>query len=113
MLQLKKLGAGPKHIQFVKGTPTCFGVKTSKMMLINPYPYQDQALGSFSLVISNEINKDDIYRSFERSHFIWDSPNTEPLESFTFKGMDDIFGKNLDQLIAKPIKVTVNEEDLK
>lgn len=111
VLQLKKLGAQANNIQFVKGTPTCFAVKTSKMMFINPYPYQDQALGSFSLVISNEPNRDDIYRSFERNHFIWDSPNTELLNSFTVQEMENIFHKSHEKLIPQPPQVRVKETD--
>lgn len=113
VLQLKRLGAKPYHIQFVKGTPTCFAVKTSKNMLINPYPYQDQALGSFCLVISNEPNRDYIYRLFERTHFIWDSPNTEPLDSFEYSGMVSIFHKSLQELMPSPPHVKVQEDQLK
>ena len=97
--QLKELGAEPENIQFVKGTPTCFGIKTSKKMLINPYPYQDQALGSFCLFIANDLNRDELYRSFERSHFIWDSPNTVAIESFTAIGVGKVFNDNLQQLM--------------
>lgn len=114
ILQLMDLGAEPHNIQFIKGTPTCFAVKTSRAMLINPYPYQDQALGSFCLIISNEPNRDHIYRSFEKTHFIWDSPNTVSLKSFTVQGMEEVFHKNLQDpdLMPSPPHVKVKEEDL-
>jgi hypothetical protein len=112
VLQLKELGAAPYNVQFIKGTPTCFGVKTSKMMLINPYPYQDQALGSFCLIISNDPNRDDIYQSFEKTHFIWDSPNNVSLKSFTAQGMEEVFHKNLQELMPAPPHVKVKESDI-
>ena len=107
--QLKELGAKPENIQFVKGTPTCFGVKTSKKMLINPYPYQDQALGSFCLLIGKDPNRDDLYRSFERSHFIWDSPNTVKIESFSAVGVGKVFAIKLQELMPSPEAVKVEE----
>ena len=113
VLQLKDLGADPNNIQFIKGTPTCFCVKTSKIMLINPYPYQDQALGSFCLVISNEANRDEIYQGFERTHFIWDSPNTVTLDSFNVQGMEAVFHTTLTNLMPAPPYVKVKESDLK
>jgi len=111
VLQLKELGAQPQNIQFVKGTPTCFGVKTSRVMLLNPYPYQDQALGSFCIVVGNEASRNDIYRSFERTHFIWDSPNTVSLKSFTFRGMEEVFHTELQKLMPAPPHVRVSESD--
>ena len=112
VLQLMDLGAESHNIQFIKGTPTCFGVKTSRAMLINPYPYQDQALGSFCLITSNEPNRDHIYRSFDKTHFIWDSPNTVSLKSFTVQGMEEVFHKNLQELMPSPPYVMVKEQDL-
>ncbi len=111
LIILKKLGATEENVQFVKGTPTCFAIKTSKMMLINPYPYQDQALGSFCLVILNEPDRDEIYRSFSRAHFIWNSPNTDPLTSFTHEGVRKIFTKKMDDLTSPPPEVKINEDD--
>ena len=113
VLTLLRLGANAKHIQFVKGTPTCFGVKISKMMLLNPYPYQDQALGSFCLLVSNEGNMDYIYRAFDRAHFIWDSPNTEGLESISVQEMEKIFHTDLQTLMPSPESVQVQENDLR
>jgi len=113
VLQLMDLGAEPHNIQFIKGTPTCFSVKTSKAMLINPNPYQDQALGSFCLIISNDPSRNDIYRSFEKTHFIWDSPNNVSLDSFNFQGMEAVFHQTLQNLMPSPPHVQVNDDDLR
>lgn len=112
VLQLRDLGARPEHIQFVKGTPTCFAVKTSRTMLLNPYPYQDMALGSFCLVVSNDTNRDEIYRSLDRSHFIWDSPNTVKLHAFSYDAMCEVFDRPLQEIMPSPQTKVVKSDDL-
>ncbi len=39
-------GILPKDIKLYMGTPTCFGVKTSRAMLLNPYPFMKEAYAS-------------------------------------------------------------------
>ncbi len=111
IVDLKELGAKPNNIQFAKATPTCFGIKTTGLMLLNPYPYEDQALGSFCLLVKNEANKDEVYRSFARSHFIWDSKNTEALESFNYHEIKRIFqDQKIEDLITAAGSVIINEK---
>lgn len=82
------------------------------MMLINPYPYEDQALSSFSLIVKNETNNNEIYRSFARSHFIWDSKNTENLKSFSPEEIKRVFiDQKIDKLIESVGTINYNPSD--
>jgi len=89
---LREKGVQSKNIKFFLGTPTCFGIKTSKYMLLNPYPYQEPSLRTFCVTVSKETGNGEIYNAFEVNHFndIWESTNVVDLEGF-----DEISLQNL------------------
>lgn len=66
LTQLRDLGVKPEAVRLYRGTPTCFAIKTSTRMLINPYPYTRQAMDSpcFELVYGHPI-----YDAFSGAHF--------------------------------------------
>lgn len=101
--RLLEMGAKPEEIHFVKATPTCFSIKTSSHMLINPYPLENQALASFCLIVGNTEGRNSIYSSFEENHFIFDSANCEKLEGMSEDNNESIFRQTLDDVWKKRI----------
>lgn len=60
-------------IKLYNGTPTIFMVCTSRLMMVNPYPYYSTAYGSFSFLIEEGS---ELYRSYYPSHYssAWTDP---------------------------------------
>ena len=56
----------PEHLKLYLGTPTCFGIKTAKAMLLNTYPYMKEAFASPCLIIKKPGY---FYEHFLSSHF--------------------------------------------
>lgn len=63
-------------IKLYKGTPTCFMIIAGSRMLINPYPYEEEAYKSFCLVVRKidmETLRSDIertiYSQYRRAHY--------------------------------------------
>jgi hypothetical protein len=100
--RLLEMGAHPEEIRFVKATPTCFAIKTSTHMLINPYPLENQSLASFCLIVGNQEARNRIYTSFEENHFIFESANSVPLGGNTKDDLDKIFSQTLTSLGLVP-----------
>jgi len=96
--RLLEMGARPAEIRFVKATPTCFAIKTSTHMLINPYPLENQSLASFCLIVGNQEGRNRIYTSFEENHFIFESANSVPLAGDKKEDLDKIFHQTLTSL---------------
>ncbi|GAB6161275.1 hypothetical protein JCM12298_04340 [Desulfothermus naphthae] len=99
--RLLNMGAKPEEIHFVKATPTCFAIKTSSHMLINPYPLENQALASFCLIVGNTEGRNSIYSSFEQNHFIFDSANCEKLGGPDDEDIDRVFNQTLDDVLKR------------
>ena len=99
--RLLEMGAKPEEIHFVKATPTCFAIKTSSHMLINPYPLENQALASFCIIVGNTEGRNSIYSSFEENHFIFDSANCDRLEGEDEASIDKIFNQTLDDVLKR------------
>jgi len=63
-------------IRLYKGTPTCFGIRTSQHMLLNAYPYMKEAFASPCLIASKGGY---LYDHYDNSHFqAWGSAVAEP-----------------------------------
>lgn len=61
----------PDNIRLYVGTPTCFGIKTARAMLLNTYPYMKEAFASPCLVVKKPGY---MYEHFLSSHFrAWSS----------------------------------------
>ena len=68
-----------ERIKLYQGPPTCFGIKTSSAMLLNPYPYEQEAPDSPTFIVKSGGY---FYKSFSRSHFkAWDSDLALPVPS--------------------------------
>jgi len=97
---LKMEGVPHSDIRFVKGTPTIFGIMTSKLILLNPYPYQRQAYNSISFVIDSKEGKNEVYRSFDQSHFsgVWNGRNVVELDGYDLLSVQKVFDSTLEKL---------------
>jgi hypothetical protein len=63
-------------IRLYKGTPTCFMIVAGNRMLINPYPYEEEAYKSFCIAVHKVEPRDrivdierTIYAQYMRAHF--------------------------------------------
>jgi hypothetical protein len=87
---LKQRRVPPIRVRMVATTPTVFAIATRDQMLLNPYPYSQEAYRSFTLTVRRShpgelgdhraINRD-IFEQYARRHFIlpWISKNTQIL----------------------------------
>jgi len=99
---LRQSGVPASNIKFFCGTPTCFGIKTTKYMLLNPYAYQNQAYRSFCAVVSKEGGRGDIYQAYDESHFkgVWRSANVVDLKDFEEKTLGDLFRADIISVVG-------------
>jgi hypothetical protein len=95
---LLKMGAKPEEIHFVKATPTCFAIKTSAHMLLNPCPLENQSLASFCLIVGNQEGRNRVYSSFEENHFIFESASCVRLKGGKPEDLDAVFNQSLESL---------------
>ncbi len=74
---LKRQKVPPKYVKMVVVTPTVFAIATRDRMLLNPYPYSQEAYRSFTLTVrrSQTMQADhpsierDIFEQYKRRHF--------------------------------------------
>jgi hypothetical protein len=80
----------PVEVRLYKGTPTCFLIATTEMMLLNPYPYEKEAFQSFCLTVKNAGHSDSIYNQYFTHHFLepWENRrgNTLDYKQFLLEG---------------------------
>ncbi len=98
--RLLEFGIKPAEIHFARATPTCFAIKTTSYMLINPYPIENQALASFCIIVGNDEGRNQIYSSFAENHFVFDSANCTRLAGGTPGDIDRVFSETLEHLGA-------------
>jgi hypothetical protein len=81
-------------VKLYKGTPTCFMIVTGNRMLINPYPYEEEAYKSFCIAVREVEPRDPaidiertIYAQYTRAHFEkpWDR-NSVPYRHYWLEG---------------------------
>jgi hypothetical protein len=66
-----------EKVKLYLGTPTCFGIRTEKAMLLNFYPYMREAYASPCLIV---IKGGYFYEHFYNSHFkAWQSALSTPV----------------------------------
>ena len=101
---LKKAGIAADAIRFVNAPPTVFGMMTSRGMLLNAYPLQDQAFTSLTVLMDARVagNANSVYEHFRQAHFegVWDGPHVEKLRSFEEQDVQLIFDTDLRDLEA-------------
>ena len=83
-------------VKLYKGTPTCFMIITGDRMLINPYPYEEEAYKSFCIAVRKVEPRDQpidiertIYAQYLRAHFEkpWER-NSVPYAHYWLEGPD-------------------------
>jgi hypothetical protein len=104
LLILKEWKVPPENVRLYKGSPTCFGIKTSTRMLLNPYPYGETAYHSPCLIVETSQDYPSyFYEAFSKSHFgAWDSQAA--IKIFDFDEAINELRSNLDtyaDLVAK------------
>jgi hypothetical protein len=79
---LRRENVPPELVKMVAATPTVFAIATRDQMLLNPYPYSQEAYRSFTLTVRRSKTKRevesidrDIFEQYERRHFLlpWES----------------------------------------
>jgi hypothetical protein len=67
---LQKWQVPVEDVRLYKGTPTCFAIKTSSKMLLNPYPYGGVSYDSPCIIVETSAeNPSYFYDEFDKSHF--------------------------------------------
>lgn len=83
-------------VKLYKGTPTCFMIVAGDRMLVNPYPYEEEAYRSFCISVrkvdpreSNVDAERTIYAQYLRAHFEkpWER-NAVPYRHYWLEGPD-------------------------
>lgn len=68
LANLKEAGLKRQNVRFSKSAPTVFGVCTSDHMLLNPYPYGNEAFLNFSMIVRKTF-RDGIFARYLQDHF--------------------------------------------
>lgn len=101
----------PANVKLYLGTPTCFAMKTTRSMLINPYPYIAVSFESPCLVVeqaeSQSGSPNYFFDEFSSRHFgAWDTDMAVSIRSYeaTINHLQsnlENFAKNALDIIAK------------
>lgn len=89
LIILRDWGIKPENVRLYLGTPTCFAIKTSRQMLINPYPYISVSFDSPCLHLEYTLEKGAespgyFYDEFNSRHFsAWESDLSVHIHDFT------------------------------
>lgn len=79
----------PENVRLYLGTPTCFAIKTSRQMLINPYPYMSVSYDSPCLLLAHSRegagagSPSYMFDEFTARHFgAWETDLSVPIHDF-------------------------------
>lgn len=108
---LRQWGVPSESIRFYLATPTCFGIKTSSHMLINPYPYMSVSYDFPCLVFEAPRSVESsttgyIYNEFSVRHFdAWNKDLAIPIDSYedairAFSGELDKYANAVKNLLG-------------
>lgn len=81
---LEGWGQPVELVRLYRGTPTCFALKTRRMMVLNPYPYKSVAFDSPCLLVEAGAGGGGyFYNAFDRDHFgAWDTAVAQRVEDY-------------------------------
>jgi hypothetical protein len=105
---LSKLGVKANHVYLRRGTPTCFGIMTSELMLLNPYPYLSAAMRSPCFLVSRSRLRDReayIYETYLENHFDVDQTTSTDKLSDLIKTANELeaalgsYGEILERIV--------------
>lgn len=113
---LKSWGVDASNVRLYLGTPTCFAIKTSTKMMINPYPYSSKSYDSPCLVLEYHSEGGSerqyyFFDEFKKSHFdAWDSDMAVKFINFDevihmFKGSLQDYSDKVNDIIIKGKKI--------
>jgi hypothetical protein len=69
LANLKEAGLKRENVRFCKGAPTVFSICTTNRMLLNPYPYGNEAFLNFSMIVRKTFSPDGIFDRYFEKHF--------------------------------------------
>jgi hypothetical protein len=109
---LKGWGTDAGNVRLYLGTPTCFAIKTTRQMLINPYPYISVSYDSPCLLLeySPESGADRpsyFFDEFNARHFgAWDTELAVHVDDYDrvigqCREMLSSWSKSVDELISR------------
>lgn len=109
---LQKWNIPAAHVRLYLGTPTCFAIKTTRQMLVNPYPYVSVSFDSPCLLLqySTDMSTDRpgyFFDEFNSRHFgAWDSNLAVHIEDYSrvlpyYTQKIDEYSELVKQLIAE------------
>ncbi len=113
---LEQWGLDSGNVRLYLGTPTAFAVRTSRKMLINPYPYRAQAFESPCILVRSEKEPDVecscyFYDHFNEAHFgAWDTDLAIQIDSFdrviaTFEKMLNSYSVTVNAVMAQAMQI--------
>lgn len=85
---LRAWGLPPEDVRLYLGTPTCFAIRTSRRMLINPYPYVSVSYDSPCLILGSAPDGSPdrpgyFFDEFKSRHFgAWDTDHAVQIRDF-------------------------------
>ncbi len=84
---LKSWNVPPSHVRLYLGTPTCFVIKTTRAMLINPYPYVSVSYESPCLLVESSESASGVagyfFEEFNDRHLrAWDTELAVPVRDY-------------------------------
>lgn len=101
---LREWGVDPKSVRLYLGAPTCFAIRTSRRMLINPYPYISVSYDSPCLLLDKGGY---LFDQFKARHFgAWDTGLAIHIRDFEEtiqrceKSLNE-YAKGVDELLDK------------
>ncbi len=109
---LKAWGVDCSNVRLYLGTPTCFAIKTTRQMLINPYPYISVSFDSPCLILeySSESGSDRpeyFFDEFNSRHFgAWDTELAVHIRDYDetighCRGLLGEYAKSVESLLSR------------
>lgn len=102
------------NVRLYLGTPTCFGIKTSRYMLLNPYPYMSIGFDSPCFIFEHFSGGGPeyagyFYDEFSSRHFgAWETELSVPISDFDeaislFREKLDAYSEDINELVIRGI----------
>ena len=109
---LKSWEIKEQDVRLYLGTPTCFAIKTTRQMLIDPYPYSSTSFDSPCLILENHPEGSPerqgyFFDEFKSSHFgAWETEMSVQITNFDkainlFKSSLGLYATNISNLLKE------------
>ncbi|MEM8527731.1 MAG: hypothetical protein AAGG68_24025 [Bacteroidota bacterium] len=114
---LQNWGIPPNWVRLYLGTPTCFAIKTTRHMLINPYPYISVSFESPCIILEHHLDggatrQSYFFEEFAGRHFgAWDTGLSVHIKDYntTINECQEKlqeYADNVDQLLQRGKKIS-------